>query len=108
MSWVYLDDQFPDHPKVVQAGGDAAWLFVCGLAYCKRYGTEGAIPKPQVARLSDRRQPGKLAARLVDVGLWDDLGDQWQVHDWCEWNKPQASRTEAAKKAAAARWKDKR
>lgn len=40
MAWIYLDDHFPDHPKIVLAGGDGAWLFVCGLGYCKRFATE--------------------------------------------------------------------
>lgn len=104
MAWVYLDDQFPDHPKVAAAGGDAAWLYVCGLAYVKRYTTEGRIPKVQVSKLSDRRSPARIARRLVDVGLWDDGGDHYLVHDYHDWNKPQASRTEAARKAARARW----
>lgn len=104
MAWVYLDDQFPDHPKVVLAGGDAAWLFVCGLAYCRRYSTGGEIPAAQVARLTDRRQPAKLAAKLVEVGLWEVDGDRYQVHDYSEWNRSEKSRSEAGRKAARARW----
>ena len=104
MAWVYLDDHFPEHPKVARAGGDAAWLFVCGLAYCRRHGTEGLIPKAVVPMLSDRKAPVKLATRLVEVELWDDAGDSYQVHNYGEWNKPQESRTEAARKAARARW----
>lgn len=104
MAWVYLDDAFPDHPKVAAAGGDAAWLFVCGLAYIKRYATEGRIPKGQVPKLSDRKAPTRLARRLVDVGLWADDGDHYTVHDYHDWNKPQESRSAAARKAARARW----
>lgn len=104
MAWVYLDDQFPDHPKVVTAGDDAAWMFVCGLAYCRRYSTGGRIPKGQVQKLTGHRQPAKLAKRLLEVVLWEDGGDDYVVHDYDDWNKPQASRTEAARKAARARW----
>lgn len=104
MAWVYLDDQFPDHPKVVAAGDEAAWLFVCGLAYCKRYNTEGAIPKGQVPKLTGHRSPAKLAQRLVNVCLWVDEDDRYRVWDYHDWNKPQVSRSEAARKAARARW----
>lgn len=104
MAWIYLDDQFPDHPKVVTAGGDAGWLFVCGLAYCRRQGTSGAIPKGLVSRLSDRRAPTKLAKLLVEVGLWEDHGDHFQVHDYDDWNRSHESRSEAGRKAARARW----
>lgn len=104
MAWVYLDDQFPDHPKVAQAGGDAAWLFVCALCYARRFGTEGVIPKPQVARLSDRRGWRKLADKLVEVGLFEDDGDSYRIHDWHDWNRGAGSRSEAGRKAAQARW----
>jgi hypothetical protein len=104
MAWVYLDDQFPDHPKVVAAGDAAAWMFVCGLAYCKRYATGGRIPKGQVAKLTTSRSPAKLAKALVSVVLWEDAGADYVVHDYDDWNKPQASRTESARKAARARW----
>lgn len=104
MSWVYLDDAFPDHPKVVAAGGDAAWLFVCALAYVKRYETEGFIPAAQVPRLTDRKSPNKLAARLVEVALWDTHPDGFMVHDYHDWNRPGHDRKEKARKAARARW----
>lgn len=104
MAWVYLDDHFPDHPKIVLAGGDAGWLWACGLAYVRRYATEGRIPKGQVPKLSDRKNPARLAQRLVDVGLWLDEGEHYRYHDYGDWNKPQASRSEAGRKAAQARW----
>jgi len=36
MAWVRLDDGFPDHPKALQAGPLACWLYVCGIAYANR------------------------------------------------------------------------
>lgn len=105
MAWVYLDDHFPEHPKVVRAGGDAAWLFVCGLAYVRRHGTKGLIPKGAVGQLTDRTKPAQLAKRLVEVNLWVDIDDEhFAVHNYDEWNRPQESRSEAARKAARARW----
>lgn len=104
MAWVYLDNAFPDHPKVAAAGGDAAWLFVCGLAYVKRYETEGFIPSAQVPRLTDRKSPNRVAARLVEVGLWDPHPDGFMVHDYHDWNRPGHDRKEKARKAARARW----
>lgn len=104
MAWVYLDNAFPDHPKVAAAGGDAAWLFVCALAYVKRYETEGFIPEAQVPRLTDRKSPNRLAAKLVEVGLWDEHPQGFMVHDYHDWNRPGADRKEKARKAARARW----
>lgn len=105
MAWVYLDDQFPDHPKVARAGGDAAWLFVCGLAYCKRFKTDGRIPRNQVPRLSDRDDLEAVVATLLRVRLWEEAGeDDYLIHDYDDWNRPAESRSELGRKAAKARW----
>lgn len=115
MPWVWLDDKFPDHPKVTKAGGDAAWLYVAALAWVNRTLTSGFIPKAIVPRLTDRKKPMQLAQRLVDVGLWIDRGDDYEIHDYAVHN---ASAEEArmrkqrdsdrARKAAQARWEKER
>ena len=97
---LYLDDHFPEHPKVASAGGDAAWLWISAACWVKRHKAGGRIPRAVLPQLTDRRAPLKLAARLVDVGLWYEDGadfvfHEWQVHNWSETR---------AKKAAHARW----
>jgi hypothetical protein len=84
MPWVRLDDQFPDHPKIDQAGPLAGWLYVCGLAYCNRQLTDGFIPKATMPRLSTVPAPAKHAAALVAAGLWDAVEGGWQVHDYLD------------------------
>jgi len=84
VTWFKLDNGFPEHPKITQVGGDAAWLYVCGLAYASRNLTDGLIPAGALARLSDRKQPQKLAQVLVKAGLWDVHEDGWMVHDYLE------------------------
>ena len=102
MSWVKLDDQFTDHPKVVKAGPMAAWLFVCGLAYCGRFLTDGTIPKEQVRRLADIDDPMTHAAKLVSVGLWHETSDGFQVNDYLEYN-PAGDKVRAERSAAKER-----
>lgn len=111
MVWVKLDDQFPSHPKMVLAGGDAAWLHVCALCYCGQYLTDGFVPKEIVPRLSDRKKPEQLAARLVAVGAWYDLGDRYEIHDYLELNpsreqvlEERGRRSAAGKRGAQKRW----
>lgn len=107
MAWVYLDDGFSENRKVLAVGGDAAWLFVCGLCFCNRTLTDGRIPKAMVPRLSDRKYPKQLAAQLVGVGLWHDRGDHYEVHDYGDY-QPTAevvrAKREQARKAAQSRW----
>ncbi len=104
MGWMYLDDKFPEHPKVEAAGGPAAWLYICGLAYARRNDTQGVIPKNRVARLTDARRPLELALRLVEVALWHDTGDAYEINDYGMWNAKAEKRSAQAKAAAQKRW----
>lgn len=102
MSWIKIDDQFADHPKVVEAGPLAAWLYVCGLTYCGRYLTDGWIPDGQVRKLADVDKATDLADRLVDVGLWDRVDDGYVVHDYLDYN-PSGAKVKAEREANARR-----
>lgn len=97
---LYLDDKFPEHPKIARAGGDAAWLWIAAACWVKRHKTGGRIPKAVVPQLTDRRAPLKLAGRLVAVELWVDDGDEFVFHEWADHNWSE----KRAKTAAEARW----
>lgn len=102
MTWVRLDDNFPDHRKVNEAGPLAMWLWVCGLCYCGRLLSDGFIPRSQVRKLADVDDAFGLANRLVDVGLWEKCDDGYRVHDYLDYNPSrQEVEAERAKKVAA-------
>lgn len=93
--WVKIDDQFPDHPKVVAAGPAAAWMYICGLCYCNRMLTDGFIPLEQVDKLLPHTQDrpieefGRaLAAKLCRMGLWDEADRKglagFRIHDYLD------------------------
>lgn len=84
VSWVRLDDGFPEHPKVERAGFKAAWLYVCGLAYASRQLTNGIVPRERIGKLAGLQGERKLAERLVDVGLWREHPDGYEIHDYCK------------------------
>lgn len=107
MTWVKIDDQFTDHPKIVEAGPLAAWLYVCSLTYASRYLTDGFIPDPQVRRLADLKNVATLVQKLVDTGLWDRVANGYNVHDYLDYN-PTAERVKAEREAAKERMKNKR
>lgn len=102
MPWVRLDEHFPEHRKILAAGGDAAWLHVCAISYAARNLTDGHIPATVLDRLSDRRHPAKLAARLVEVGLWQLAPDGWMIHDFLDY-QPSAAKVREGRDAAAER-----
>lgn len=105
MSWVKLDDGFPDHPKILAAGALAGFLWTCGLAYCNRQKVKtGFIPETKVPVLFPLPQPMKLAAKLVAVGLWERADDGFQVHDYHDFQPSEnlrAARSEAGKLGGA-------
>jgi len=82
MAWVLLDDNFPNHPKAVQAGPVAAYLYVCALCYCRRFHTGGFIPAKAIAGLGVARKPVRMIEALVGVGLWDVVEGGYHVHDY--------------------------
>lgn len=108
MTWVRLDDQFPEHPKVLRVGADAAWLHVSALCYCARQLTDGFVPDGAIGRLAEVKKPVDLAARLVGAGLWAVADGGWQINDYLAYN-PSREKVLADRNAAAARkerWKE--
>lgn len=104
MGMVYLDDRFPEHPKVIAAGDAAAWMFVCGLGYAARHDYQPTVPREMVTRLTGAKNAGQLAKKLVAVGLWHDFGDHYEIHDYAFWNNSAIERSDRARKAARTRW----
>ena len=102
MAWVKLDEQFTDHPKIMQAGPLASWLYVCGLTYCNRLLTNGHIPAGQLRKLADLDGADLLAATLVRVGLWDTVDGGYQVHDYLDY-QPSKDQVMAQREATAIR-----
>lgn len=108
-----LTTDFTEHPKLVEAGGDAGWLHVCALAYCSRNLTDGMIPINLVPRLSDRENPKQLASTLLDVCLWHAAGHDckrcpqpddrhYVIHDYLEHQTSAAKAKEVSEKRAIA------
>ncbi len=109
MPWLRFDDQFNNHPKILQAGFVAAALHMRAIIYCGQYLTDGFVPASVPDTLINLGQ-GKalfvgdmdyleraeskltvvlnweLVERLVEVGLWAEVEGGWQIHDYLEWN----------------------
>lgn len=99
MTWVKLDDTFPDHPKVIAAGPDAAWLYVCALCYASKHLTDGFIPKDAIPRLTNLRHSDRLAQRLVDVEMFEAGEKGWWIHNY---EKKQRSKDDVERERALA------
>ena len=74
MTWIKIDDDFPDHPKtrkVFRKGGsNAVLLHLAGLCYASRFLTDGFIPEDDVEELTMLRYPRKSLKVLLDTDVW--------------------------------------
>ena len=101
MAWVKIDDQFHDHPKVLEVGPLAEALYIRGLAYAARYLTDGYIPAAHLRRMGDL-DAMEEAGKLVEAGLWDPCEKGYQIHDYLDY-QPSAEKVNADREAARIR-----
>jgi hypothetical protein len=112
-TYVKVHDGLPDHPKIIEAGGEAGWLYICGLAYASRQLTDGVIPKRLVPRLTDGSKPEASASALLRVGLWHEglhecprcpraAPDTYVIHDYMEHQRSASEVADLRAKRSAA------
>lgn len=108
MSWVQIDDQIANHPKILKAGPEAAWLWTCAIAYCQNHLTDGYVPVVALATMGAFKNPRAAAERCVDArvrpegaGLFERRGEDYAVHDYLDDNPSKAVVLARRAKAAA-------
>lgn len=119
MTWARLDDRFWSNRKVVRAwkrNRGSVGLYALALTYCAQHETDGTVDAEWVEdRLPKASEREALMSVLVDVGLVDRDGDDYEIHDYLDYNPSREKtiadredlkrqRSEAGKKGAAARW----
>lgn len=103
MTWVRLDDEFADNPKLERAGPLAAWLHVAGICYAARHLTDGVIPQAKAQRLAAVTAPTKQIQALLREGVWHQPGHtctsslcgnvpagHYLIHDFLDYQKSKA------------------
>lgn len=85
MSWARLDDDFPQHPKVIGLSDGAFRLHVTAICYATRNLTDGKITTAIAKFLNGTP---KQIAELHNAGVWDaDEGGEFIIHDFLKYNK---------------------
>ena len=88
MAWFRLDDQGAFHAKVLAAGNEAYGAWCRAGQWSSGMGTEGRIPRATALAIA----PMRVWKRLVDAkgtsacGLAEIDGDDFQIHDFLDWN----------------------
>ncbi len=97
MSWVRLEDDFPENPKIIEAGPVASWTHIKAIAFCNRQLTDGFISHATVRWMS-----GAASAKvLVRVGLWETTKGGYLIHDYLEYQPSKAEVMDRRAKRAA-------
>ncbi len=89
MAWLKIDDQYLFHPKVIEAGLEGRALHMASMTYCAGQLTDGFIPLSVLGLLGAMAglpDANEAAVTLVAVGLWDEWGEGWRVHDYLDYN----------------------
>src|SRR4029077_17162310 len=96
MTWVRLDEQTAQHPKLQAAGPLGLAMQVAALCYCNLYLTDGFGPRAAAATLlrfdnidllDDSGQATRMSWQyvadiLVDAGVWERVNGGWAIHDF--------------------------
>ena len=102
MSWLRIDDDFPEHTKVMALNGAAPkWLHVVALCQCAANLTDGHISRQRlkvVCAIADIPNPKKAVEQLVAAGLWQPEKDGYQIRDYLDYN-PDAETVKAQREA---------
>ena len=83
MTWIKLDDGFPNNPKIVGLSDQSFRLYISGLCYSGKYLTDGFIPKAVVTQFGDPTE-------LLEKGLWEETFDGIQIGNYTEYQTPKA------------------
>lgn len=105
MTWVKIDDSFPNHPKIVGLSDKAFRIHISGLCYCGTYLTDGFIPMTIARTLCDN--DFNYIAELCEAGLWKEAMSEngFRIHDYLA---HQTSKTQVEEKRQTVRERQKR
>ena len=119
MTWVRIDENFAQHPKVVKAGPLGMAMQIAALCYCNRHLTDGFIPKQIASTLLDFDGLGmrmwggdmvgggqdaewKLVVEdLVEAEVWEETEGGWFIHDYHDYQPTKQQVQQLREKRAA-------
>lgn len=89
MPWARVDDKLHSHPKVRRAWRcrPALGIHLLALSFCMDQGTKGHLTPEWVEdQLPKPAERQRTVDALVEAGLWREIDDGWEVHDFLDWN----------------------
>lgn len=103
MTWVRIDDSFPNHPKIIGLSDGAFRLYITALCYSNAYLTDGIVPQKTIKKLSNFRH----ISALIEANLWEKCGDDIIILGYEEYQftkeKVEIERKKAAERMSKSR-----
>lgn len=78
MTWTAISDTFLDDPQMLGLDRSARLLILEARVWSNRHGTDGAIPKTMLPRITDAKAVARLTAALVAAGVWEETNEGWR------------------------------
>lgn len=89
MTWIKLEDEVADHPKIAGLSDRAFRWWIRSLCYCSRFLTDGAIPAIFLVGVKPR-----VREELITARLWIERESRLEIHDYLKY---QTSRNDVEK-----------
>ena len=106
MAWLKIDDGFAEHPKIEALSDRELRIHVAAMCMSARNLTDGKVsPRDARALLGRHRGRMKHINRLVEVGVWAQTQDGWEINDYLHYN-PTADSVREERRKAAQRMRD--
>jgi hypothetical protein len=94
VSWLKLDDGFPEHPKIADLSDAAFRAHLSAICYAARALTDGWVPE-SFAKV----WPRKTVRELEAAGLWTRADVRgYLIHDYLDWQPAKAAVLERRRK----------
>lgn len=103
MTWVRLDDNIFDNPKIVEVSPLARLLHLAGICYSAAQLTDGFVGRKVINRVHlQAGSNNRHVAELVAARLWHEQTGGWFINDYLEYNPSRETVLDGrAKKRAA-------
>jgi hypothetical protein len=108
MTWIRIDDNFPDHPKIIGLSNLAFRTHIQGLCYCGRFLTDGFIPFAAINSMITEPE-NKPTDELESAGLWvrDDKGFHILNYQEYQSTKAEVEVIKARNRERTQKWREK-
>lgn len=113
MTWVKLDDNMPDHPKIVGLSDYAFRLHLTALCYAARHMTDGVIDEKALRHCSagvSRSSRMRAKNELLNATIWHKTRTGYEIHQFTEYQRSKDDRLADRAKTAerVTRWRGRR